>query len=124
MTGLIAERVFVWVMLWMYVVGVGVLCFRSRASNWVLRGRDSCFGVCPGIYTGWMGVANVVSLSLSQDEPRLYVESEDEPGRVLLETRIIRDDGYQKQQGPVPSRPNFYCLQDNVTDAYAIAQRP
>lgn len=36
MTGLIAERAFVWAMLWMYVF---VFVFRSRASNWVLRGR-------------------------------------------------------------------------------------
>jgi hypothetical protein len=27
------------------------------------------------------------------------VQSEDEPERMLLETRISRDDGYQKQQG-------------------------
>ena len=34
-----------------------------------------------------------------QDEPRIYVESEDEPHRMLLETKISKDDGYQKQQG-------------------------
>jgi hypothetical protein len=34
-----------------------------------------------------------------QDEPRIHVESEDQPDRVLLETKIARDDGYQKQQG-------------------------
>ncbi|EXJ89037.1 hypothetical protein A1O3_02101 [Capronia epimyces CBS 606.96] len=33
-----------------------------------------------------------------QDEPRIYVESEDQPERMLLETRIVKDDGYQKQQ--------------------------
>jgi len=38
-------------------------------------------------------------LKILQDEPRIFVESEDEPGRVLLETKINRDDGYQKQQG-------------------------
>ena len=27
------------------------------------------------------------------------VESEDEPERMLLDTRITKDDGYQKQQG-------------------------
>ena len=36
---------------------------------------------------------------LCQDEPRIYVESEDQPERMLLETRIVKDDGYQKQQG-------------------------
>ena len=34
-----------------------------------------------------------------QDEPRIYVESEDQPERMLLETRIVKEDGYQKQQG-------------------------
>ena len=34
-----------------------------------------------------------------QDESRIYVESEDEPERLLLETKIGKDDGYQKQQG-------------------------
>ena len=35
----------------------------------------------------------------AQDEPRIYVESEEQPERMLLETRVGRDDGYQKQQG-------------------------
>ena len=36
----------------------------------------------------------------SQDDPdaRISVVSEDDPERVLLETRITKDDGYQKQQ--------------------------
>jgi protein phosphatase 4 regulatory subunit 3 len=34
-----------------------------------------------------------------KDEWRIYVESEDEPERILLETKISKDDGYQKQQG-------------------------
>jgi protein phosphatase 4 regulatory subunit 3 len=33
-----------------------------------------------------------------QDEPRVFVESEDQPERMLLETKIQKDDGYQKQQ--------------------------
>lgn len=35
----------------------------------------------------------------AQDEPRIVVESEDQPERMLLETKISKDDGYQKQQG-------------------------
>ena len=35
----------------------------------------------------------------AQDESRIFVESEDQPERMLLETRIGKDDGYQKQQG-------------------------
>lgn len=34
-----------------------------------------------------------------QDEPHIQVKSEDESDRVLLQTKIIKDDGYQKQQG-------------------------
>ena len=34
-----------------------------------------------------------------QDESKIYVESEDSPERLLLETKITKDDGYQKQQG-------------------------
>lgn len=38
-----------------------------------------------------------------QDEARIYVQSEDEPIRTLLETRVTKDDGYQKQQGETGS---------------------
>jgi protein phosphatase 4 regulatory subunit 3 len=38
-------------------------------------------------------------VGILQEEPRIYVESEDEPQRMLLETKISKDDGYQKQQG-------------------------
>jgi protein phosphatase-4 regulatory subunit 3 len=31
--------------------------------------------------------------------PRIYVESEDEKGRCLLNTTIGKEEGYQKQQG-------------------------
>lgn len=31
-------------------------------------------------------------------EPRVLVDSEDEPLRTLLETRICKEDGFQKQQ--------------------------
>jgi hypothetical protein len=42
------------------------------------------------------------NLGFQQDEPRIYVESEDQPERMLLETKIVKDDGYQKQQGQIP----------------------
>ena len=32
-------------------------------------------------------------------DPRVIVESEEQPERLLLETRIIKDDAFQKQQG-------------------------
>ncbi|KAI9678462.1 MAG: Platinum sensitivity protein [Trizodia sp. TS-e1964] len=34
----------------------------------------------------------------SQDDPRIYVESEEQPELIILETRISRHEGYQKQQ--------------------------
>ena len=40
-----------------------------------------------------------VLTTMLQEESRIYVESEDEPDRLLLETKIGKDDGYQKQQG-------------------------
>lgn len=40
-----------------------------------------------------------VCRSVYQDEPRIYVQSEEEPDQVLLETKISKDEGYQKQQG-------------------------
>lgn len=35
----------------------------------------------------------------SQEEAKILVASEDDPTRQLLETKISKDDGYQKQQG-------------------------
>ena len=35
----------------------------------------------------------------NQRDPRVLVESEEQPDRVLLETRISREDGFHKQQG-------------------------
>jgi hypothetical protein len=34
-----------------------------------------------------------------QDEARILVQSEDEPERTLLETKISKDNGYHPQQG-------------------------
>jgi protein phosphatase-4 regulatory subunit 3 len=36
---------------------------------------------------------------LQQEEAKILVASEDDPARQLLETKISKDDGYQKQQG-------------------------
>ena len=41
----------------------------------------------------------MTDLKAPQDESKVYVESEDQPERLLLETKITKDDGYQKQQG-------------------------
>jgi hypothetical protein len=52
---------------------------------------------------------------MEQDEARIYVESEDEPKRTLLETKIQKDDGYQKQQG----RQNTCQTARGLTGTYA-----
>ncbi|KAL2370350.1 hypothetical protein RJZ57_005220 [Blastomyces gilchristii] len=57
-----------------------VKVYELRDNDWFDRGTGLC------------------SAQVIDDEPRIYVESEDEPGRMLLESRIRRDDGYQKQQ--------------------------
>jgi hypothetical protein len=57
--------------------------------------RASC-SVCP------LSPCCANLLLFEQDEPRIYVESEDQPERMLLETKIVKDDGYQKQQGQTP----------------------
>ena len=35
---------------------------------------------------------------------KIFVESEDDPERLLLDTMIVKDDGYQKQQGEFPRK--------------------
>ncbi|KAB8067139.1 component of IIS longevity pathway SMK-1-domain-containing protein [Aspergillus leporis] len=57
-----------------------VKVYELRDNDWFDRGTGFCTG------------------QILDDVPRIFVESEDEPDRVLLETKISKDDGYQKQQ--------------------------
>ncbi|KAJ5919702.1 hypothetical protein N7454_009537 [Penicillium verhagenii] len=57
-----------------------VKVYELRDNDWFDRGTGFCSG------------------HILEQEPRIYVESEDQPNRVLLETRIGKEDGYQKQQ--------------------------
>ncbi|KAJ5576004.1 hypothetical protein N7535_002930 [Penicillium sp. DV-2018c] len=57
-----------------------VKVYELRNNDWFDRGTGFCTG------------------QICEDEPRIFVESEDLPNRRLLETRITKDDGYQKQQ--------------------------
>ncbi|KAJ5463093.1 hypothetical protein N7475_008037 [Penicillium sp. IBT 31633x] len=57
-----------------------VKVYELRDNDWFDRGTGFCMGQTLG------------------EEHRIFVESEDQPNRVLLETRITKDDGYQKQQ--------------------------
>ncbi|KAL4778530.1 component of IIS longevity pathway SMK-1-domain-containing protein [Aspergillus varians] len=57
-----------------------VKVYELKENDWFDRGTGFCTG------------------RILDDEPRIFVESEDKPLRVLLETRISKDGGYQKQQ--------------------------
>ncbi|KIW16335.1 hypothetical protein PV08_06386 [Exophiala spinifera] len=57
-----------------------VKVYELRDNDWFDRGTGFCTG------------------QVVNDEPRIYVESEDQPDHMLLETKIVKDDGYQKQQ--------------------------
>ncbi|OCK77106.1 DUF625-domain-containing protein [Lepidopterella palustris CBS 459.81] len=58
-----------------------VKVYELKNNDWFDRGTGFCKGV------------------LLNDEARILVSSEDDPSRQLLETKISKDDGYQKQQG-------------------------
>ncbi|KAL8936239.1 MAG: hypothetical protein Q9216_005038 [Gyalolechia sp. 2 TL-2023] len=57
-----------------------VKVYELRNNDWYDRGTGFCTGRLVG------------------DESRIQVESEDQPERMLLESRVSKDDGYQKQQ--------------------------
>ncbi|KAJ5177134.1 uncharacterized protein N7482_003011 [Penicillium canariense] len=78
-----------------------VKVYELRDNDWFDRGTGFCTGQILG------------------EEPRIYVESEDQPNRVLLETKITKDDGYQKQQGfcpAVPAETLIVWTESNGTD--------
>ncbi|OGE56819.1 hypothetical protein PENARI_c002G11658 [Penicillium arizonense] len=57
-----------------------VKVYELRDNDWFDRGTGFCTGQIMG------------------EEPRIFVESEDQPNRILLQTKIGKDEGYQKQQ--------------------------
>ncbi|KAI0132308.1 component of IIS longevity pathway SMK-1-domain-containing protein [Xylariales sp. AK1849] len=62
-----------------------VKVYELRNNDWFDRGTGFCTAAFHVIEDG-------------QREPRVVVESEDQPERVLLETRISKGDGFHKQQ--------------------------
>ncbi|ROT39412.1 DUF625-domain-containing protein [Sodiomyces alkalinus F11] len=63
-----------------------VKVYELRNNDWFDRGTGFC-------------TAGFMQLDDGQTrDPRVYVESEDQPDRLLLETKICREDGFQKQQ--------------------------
>ncbi|KAK1759458.1 putative suppressor of mek1 protein [Echria macrotheca] len=62
-----------------------VKVYELRNNDWFDRGTGFC-------------TAGYVQSEDGSKEARVIVESEDQPIRLLLETRIVKDDGFQKQQ--------------------------
>jgi len=58
-----------------------VKVYELKNNDWYDRGTGFCAGQV-----------------INTEESRVYVQSEDDPSKMLLETRISKDDGYQKQQ--------------------------
>ncbi|KAJ5794856.1 hypothetical protein N7457_001455 [Penicillium paradoxum] len=75
-----------------------VKVYELRDNDWFDRGTGFCTGQILG------------------EEPRIFVESEDLPSRVLLETRITKDDGYQKQQASRDTETLIVWTEQNGTD--------
>lgn len=82
-----------------------VKVYELRDNDWFDRGTGFCTGQVVNVCSrdsrrrrNRGGVCRAIADFRPQDEPRIYVESEDQPDKLLLETRIIKDDSYQKQQ--------------------------
>lgn len=97
-----------------------VKVYELRDNDWFDRGTGFCTGEVINVspltslprpcHTGpHVGLGDSYALQLRketdnrtwmmQDVPKIFVESEDEKGRYLLETEIGKEEGYQKQQG-------------------------
>jgi len=64
-----------------------VKVYELKNNDWFDRGTGFC-------------VASFIFNEVTrQEEPRVLVQSEDEPDKILLETRICKEDSFQKQQG-------------------------
>ncbi|PFH55634.1 hypothetical protein XA68_17912 [Ophiocordyceps unilateralis] len=62
-----------------------VKVYELRNNDWFDRGTGFC-------------TATFATTEDGREDPRVVVESEDQPERLLLETRIHKEDGFQKQQ--------------------------
>lgn len=87
-----------------------VKVYELRDNDWFDRGTGFCTGQILGVSraspsrrddadASSRATIHTTLIASLQEEPRIFVESEDQPNRVLLETKITKDDGYQKQQG-------------------------
>ena len=92
-----------------------VKVYELRNNDWFDRGTGFCTGRIVNVsvlscvvgvdyfkigqFNVWGWSLRMTDFTALQDESKVYVESEDQPDRLLLETKITKDDGYQKQQG-------------------------
>lgn len=65
-----------------------VKVYELRNNDWYDRGTGFCVG----------SIVSNPNAPPEHLDARIVVTSEDDPGRTLLETRVAKDDGYQKQQ--------------------------
>lgn len=65
-----------------------VKVYELKNNDWYDRGTGFCVG---SVFSAQNAAPELL-------DARIQVTSEDEPSRVLLETHIAKDDGYQKQQ--------------------------
>jgi protein phosphatase-4 regulatory subunit 3 len=63
-----------------------VKVYELRQNDWFDRGT----GFCTAVFT---------ATEDGRRDPRVIVESEDHPDRLLLETKIQKEDSFQQQQG-------------------------
>lgn len=78
-----------------------VKVYELRNSDWFDRGTGYCTGqiLNVGAYIVCNQKHLCHKLTEIQDEPHIQVKSEEEADKLLLDTKIVKDDGYQKQQG-------------------------
>ncbi|KAF2191488.1 DUF625-domain-containing protein [Zopfia rhizophila CBS 207.26] len=79
-----------------------VKVYELKNNDWFDRGTGFCKGIV-----------------VNQEEAKILVASEDDPTRQLLETRISKDDGYQKQQDTL-----IVWTEQNGTDMALSFQEP
>lgn len=88
-----------------------VKVYELRENDWFDRGTGFCevqtihvglsfLADCAlDAHTALKEGSDEVTFECPQADGRIYVESEDEPERALLDVKIKKDDNYQRQQG-------------------------
>ena len=81
-----------------------VKVYELKDNDWFDRGTGFCTGSLVNVSCTMQTRRDPIGklcadAALIQEEARIHVQSEDDPDRTLLETKITKDDGYQKQQG-------------------------